>query len=441
MAGPSSLRPPVPGTHLPPPRPVVSMVTASDLDSDRRARDLARMKRRATSLLLAMTVVFVIAHLLEDRWGWLGYVRATAEAAMVGALADWFAVTALFRHPLGLPIPHTAIIPRRKDQIGESLGEFIQSNFLAGPVLAEKLQSLHAARLAGEWLAQPEHARRLAANAGAVITGMTEVLRDEDVQAGLEHAVVTRLRATEAAPLVARALEVALEGGHQQALLDTALRGIDQLLDDNRDLFRARLGQQSPWWVPEPIDDRVFKKVFEGMKGFLAEVAADPDHELRHQLDTRLGDLAKRLRTDPDMIAKGEELKEELLAHPSVRAWSSSLWANLKSALVELADDPDSDLRRRIEDALLSAGRSLRDDPALQAKVDRWVAGAVEYLVDQYRHDIADLISTTVAHWDPEDTSRRIELQVGRDLQYIRINGTVVGGLAGLAIYTLAQFL
>ncbi len=414
---------------------------AGTIDEAERARDLRTMQRFAGGLLGAMTIVFVITRALEDRWNWIGYVRATAEAAMVGAVADWFAVTALFRHPLGIPIPHTAIIPRNKDRIGRSLGEFVQSNFLAGPVLAEKLRSLGVARRAGEWLAEPANARRLGANAGAVVTGLTEVLRDEDVQSALEHAVVGRLRATEAAPLVGRALEAALEAGHHQALLDTVLHGVDRLLDDNRTMLRNKLSEQSPWWVPEPIDNRVFAKMFNGIKGFLAEVAADPNHELRDQLDTRMAELAVRLRTDPTLIAKGEELKAELLAHPEMRAWSSSLWANLKRSVVELADDPDSELRRRLEAALVTAGQALRDDPVLQAKIDSWVERALGYLVEQYRHEIADLISTTVARWDADDTSRRIELQVGRDLQFIRINGTVVGGLAGLVIYSVGQLL
>src|SRR4249920_661786 len=390
-----------------------------------RRRNLVRMKVAATSLLLAATVVFIVTRSLEDRWSWLGYVRATAEAAMVGALADWFAVTALFRHPLGLPIPHTAIIPNRKDQLGRGLGTFVQTNFLAPAVLSERLRSVGVAQRLGAWLGQPEHAHRLSSNAGALVRGLTEVMGDEDIQRTLETGILQRVREVPAAPLMARVVEAAMSGRHHQALLDTTLNGLSGLLEENRWLLRQKLAEQSPWWLPEPIDDRLFKKFFAGVQGFLAEVA----------------ELAVRLRTDPALIARGEQLKAELLEHPEVRAWLDSLWRNTKASILAVADDPDSDLRRRLDAGLERAGRSLQEDPVLQAKVNGWIEKVVGYLAEEYGHEIADLIATTVARWDGAEASRRIELQVGRDLQFIRINGTVVGGLAGLAIYSIGQLL
>ncbi len=360
---------------------------------------------------------------------------------MVGALADWFAVTALFRHPLGLPIPHTAIIPNRKDQLGRGLGTFVQTNFLAPAVLSERLRSVGVAQRLGVWLGQPEHAHRLSSNAGALVRGLTEVMGDEDIQRTLETGILQRVREVPAAPLMARVVEAAMSGRHHQALLDTTLNGLSGLLEENRWLLRQKLAEQSPWWVPEPIDDRLFKKFFAGVQGFLAEVAGDPDHELRHQLDVRVAELAVRLRTDPALIARGEQLKAELLEHPEVRAWLDSLWRNTKASILAVADDPDSDLRRRLDAALERAGRSLQEDPVLQAKVNGWIEKVVGYLAEEYGHEIADLIATTVARWDGAEASRRIELQVGRDLQFIRINGTVVGGLAGLAIYSIGQLL
>jgi uncharacterized membrane-anchored protein YjiN (DUF445 family) len=418
--------------------PALPALAAED---DLRRRNLVRMKVAATSLLLAATLVFIVTRSLEDRWSWLGYVRATAEAAMVGALADWFAVTALFRHPLGVPIPHTAIIPNRKDQLGRGLGTFVQTNFLAPAVLSERLRAVGVAERLGAWLGQPEHAHRLSSNAGALIRGLTEVMGDEDIQRTLETGILQRVREVPAAPLMARVVEAAVSGRHHQALLDTTLHGLSGLLDENRWLLRQKLAEQSPWWVPEPIDDRLFKKFFDGVQGFLAEVARDPDHELRHQLDVRVAELAVRLRTDPALIARGEQLKAELLEHPEVRAWLDSLWRNAKTSILAVADDPDSDLRRRLDAALLRAGRSLQEDPVLQGKVNGWIEKVVGYLAEEYGHEIADLIATTVARWDGAEASRRIELQVGRDLQFIRINGTVVGGLAGLVIYSVGRFL
>ena len=267
------------------------------------------------------------------------------------------------------------------------------------------------------------------------------MLGDEDIQHTLEASIIKRVREAPAAPLMARVVEAAAAGRHHQALLDTTLSGLSRLLDENRVMMRQKLAEQSPWWLPEPIDDRLFKKLFRGIQGFIAEVAQDPDHELRQQLDQRVAELAVRLRSDPALIARGEELKSELLEHPEVQAWLDSLWRNTKESILAVADDPDSDLRRRLDAGLVRAGRKLQDDTGLQAKVDRWVEGTVGYLAREYGHEIADLIATTVARWDGAEASRRIELQVGRDLQFIRINGTVVGGLAGLVIYSVGQLL
>jgi len=400
------------------------------------------MKLIATGLFVAAAAVFLACVLFgSDTGAWVGYVRATAEASMVGALADWFAVTALFRHPQRIPIPHTAIIPRRKDQIGESLGVFVQRNFLTRTVLAEKLRSIGVARRLGEWLAEPAHAERVGQNLGAALTGLSQVLRDEDVQAFVDQLVSNRIRSTPAAPLLARLLEIASEGGHHQDVLTSGLRSLGRFLEDNRTVFRDKLGQESPDWVPEWIDDRVFAKAFSALQRFLGEVAADPEHPLRSALDERLAQYVVALRTDPTTAARVEQVKQEILEHPSVREWSTSLWGGLKRSLIDLSNDPDSELRQRLQSSIVSFGKTLAADEDLQAKVDRWVEGVASYVVDQYSADIADLVSGTVAKWDAVETSDRIELQVGRDLQFIRINGTVVGGLAGLVIYSVAQLI
>ncbi len=399
------------------------------------------MKRLATGLLCAMTVVFLICRALESRHPWIGYLRATAEAAMVGALADWFAVTALFRHPLGIPIPHTAIIPTRKDDIGRGLGDFVQGNFLSGPVLAEKIRSVGVAGQIGAWLGEPDNAGRLAANAGDVVRAVTEVLSDEDVSDAIEHMVDARIRAVPAAPLAARLIDIAVDDGHYQELFESVLSGARRLLEVNRTLLRGRLEHESPWWVPEVIDDRVFAKIYNGVQRYLEEIAEDRNHEVRSQIDRRIRELAVQLRESPDLAARGESLKDQLLAHPAVRAWSASLWGDLKRSLIESSGDPTSELRRRLAEGIVRLGQSIKEDPELQAKIDGWVERTVIYLLDQYREEVAELISGTVARWDANDASRRIELQVGRDLQYIRINGTVVGGLAGLLIFTLSRVL
>ena len=418
--------------------PTDSTMSFADMQ---RARALRRMKLVATSLLVVAAIVFVVAKLNEDSGAWVGYVRAVAEAAMIGALADWFAVTALFRHPLRLPIPHTAIIPKRKDQIGRSLGDFVESNFLTPEVIDERLHGAEVGRHAGEWLADPEHAERAGEALADIVRGGLEVLDDDEIQAGLEHFVRSRVQATQVSPVVGRVLDITIEGGHHQRLLDAVLVGVSGFLDDNRATFRHRLYEESPWWVPEGIDDRVFAKIYDVVTRFIADVRASPDHELRASVDVRSADFARRLREDPELRAKGEELKQELLDHPEVRHWIESMWSETKRGLLLAVDDPDSELRQRIVSSTRRLGERLAAEPELQRKIDDWVASALAHLVANYRAEVSEIIASTVARWDAEATATKLELQVGRDLQFIRINGTIVGGLAGLVIHAVAQLL
>ena len=395
-----------------------------------------RMKRLALGLLLVVSIVFLLARWQEPNHAWLGWVRAFAEAAMVGALADWFAVTALFRHPLGIPIPHTAIIPHRKDQIGESLGQFVQENFLTREVLQERLGNAHVGQRLGVWLCDPTNATKAGAGVADALRGSLEVIDDRDVSSALETMIEQKVRSTPVAPLVGRAIDLAMEGGHHQRLLDAVLIGLAGFLDDNRDTFRARLETESPWWIPEPIDDRIFTKIYSSLHRFLNDIGNDDQHQVRHAIDERVLTFAHHLRDDPVLMAKGEDLKHELLAHRDVRAWLQSLWGEVKRTTLTATDDPDSELRQRIDTALGRLGARLRDEPEMQRKVDDWVQRALGYVVDHYRGEVADIISSTVQKWDGNATADRLELQVGRDLQFIRINGTLVGGLVGVIIHS-----
>ncbi|MDQ3542578.1 MAG: DUF445 domain-containing protein [Actinomycetota bacterium] len=404
-----------------------------------RARDLRRMKLIATGFFGAAAVVFVVAKIFEDDGSWIGYVRAGSEAAMVGALADWFAVTALFRHPLGLPIPHTAIIPNRKNEIGRSLGEFVQGNFLTREVITERMAGVHVGERLGSWLSEPNNAERAAEAAADAMGGVLEVLDDRDVEEALGSAVERRLEQTEVAPLLGKAIDVAVDGNHHQRMLDGVMKGIGGFLEDNREMLRDRLDHESPWWVPDSIDDRVFAKIFGGVQRFLADVSSSPNHEVRTSINERVVALAAKLRNDPALIAKCEAMKLELLHHPDVQAWLQSLWGELKASMLAASKDPESELRCRLVDGFTNAGVRLTTDREIQAKIDDWVERLVSYVVENYKHEVAGLISSTVERWDSADTSKRIELQVGRDLQFIRINGTVVGGLAGIVIHTVSE--
>lgn len=390
-------------------------------------------------MLVVAAVIFVVARWQEVDHHWAGYVRATAEAAMVGALADWFAVTALFRHPLGLPIPHTAIIQKRKDQIGDGLGEFVRDNFLTQAVIDDRLADAKLGQRIGEWLSQPDNAGVVTKQGAAVVRGITEVLQDERVQEGLDQVIEQRVRSLAVTPLVSRGIDLAMEGDHHHVVVESTLTGVANFLHENQSTFRKRLSEESPWWVPEPIDDRVFDKIYAGVTHFLNEVGQQRSHPLRIQLDTRAVELAERLRSDPELESRAEVLKDQLLEHPEFAAWTESLWQRTKTGIIEATEDEHSLLRQKLTTSVVEAGQTIQADPELQAKLDRWIVDALGYIAEQFRDEVVDLIASTVQRWDGEETSERLEQQVGKDLQFIRINGTIVGGLAGLVIHTVSE--
>ncbi len=416
-------------------------LTPENANEAAQAQNLRRMKMVATSMLVLAAIVFIVARGFEgEEVTWVNYVRATAEAAMVGALADWFAVTALFKHPLGLPIPHTAIIPKRKNDIGEGLGDFVQSNFLNGEVVSEKLSSVEVSKRLGEWMAEPKNARSMVSELAVVMSAISEVLADDDdVKAMVDGLVRDRLSKVPVAPIFGRVIDAGMDGDHHHEMYNAVLKGAANFLNDNEATFRRRLMGESPWWVPEPIDDRIFDKIYGAVMTFLREVDADPDHQVKQDIDFRSREFAERLRNDERLIEQGEKLKQELIDHPEFQLWTQDLWSSLQRGFGEATRDADSDTRRRIEDALVSLASKLVEDPALQAKVDRWIESIVVYLAEAGRTEIGGLIANTVEGWDEKDTADRIELQVGRDLQFIRINGTLVGGLAGFLIFAASE--
>jgi uncharacterized membrane-anchored protein YjiN (DUF445 family) len=399
------------------------------------------MKAVAGGLLAVAAAVFVVCVTVGDGAGAWGYLQAAAEAAMVGGIADWFAVTALFRRPLGLPIPHTAIIPRKKDQIGRALAGFVQQNFLNGPVVAERLRSAEIPRRAGAWLSEPAHAASLAADVGAGLGGAASVLRDDDLRAAILGYVDQRLRGTSLAPAAARAIDAVRASGQHQVALTALLRGVMRFLDENRSVLRERLDKESPDWVPAWVDARVFARGFAGLQSFLADVISQDDHALRLGFDRRLQDYTHELRTDPVAAARLDEAKNQLLDRPDVHDWFAAMWTQLKAGFLAESLDPRSHLQQGLASLIEQLGRALSADDALQAKVDGWVVDIAHFLLTRYEPEVLGLISATVARWDAADTGRRLELQVGRDLQFIRLNGTVVGSVVGLAIYGIAQLL
>lgn len=401
-----------------------------------RAAQLRVSRRRATGLLIATVVLFAATHLFTDGSGVWGFVQAAAEAGVVGGIADWFAVTALFRHPLGIPIPHTAIIPRGKDVFGRGLGEFVADNFLDADLLAERLWELDPADRLATWLMRPESADMVARRAAAVMAAVTEAMDDDEVSGAIRKTIDERVRAVELAPLVGTIARLAIEGGHHHALIDTALIGLSRTLAENQDVFRQQLRKESPWWVPEPIDEVVFQKIYNGAQNFISDITADRNHPLRAHLDERAQRLIAQLNESPELRARGEELKTAFLDHPEFAAWTDDLWSELKRNIARAAGEPQSDLRRRLAKWVIAAGERLATDPALRNRVNTWGVAAVRQLVDQSGEEVTRVITSTVEGWDPLETSRRLELLLGRDLQFIRINGTLVGALVGLVIHT-----
>jgi uncharacterized membrane-anchored protein YjiN (DUF445 family) len=409
-------------------------------DEATRQAQLDRMKRRATALLVIATVIFVAAGRFEARYPWIGIIRATAEASMVGGLADWFAVTALFRHPLGIPIPHTAIVPARKDRVGRTLGAFVQKNFLTREVIANRLHSIDVATRLAQWLASPENVRQIARHSASSLASAAEMLRDEDVEAFIDRSVAERVRATKAAPLLGRLLSIITADNRHQDLLNEAIRLAASAVEDSRAVIRMRVEEETPWWVPSAIDDKIYRKIVSAIERTLIEVRDDAEHPLRERFDGAIHDFIEKLNNSPAVATRIESLKEELLLSETARRFSSSLWVHAKTALVRYAETPNGLAPGTIERALNRFGEAVLEDPELLRKVDDFVLDVAMFLVDRYQSEVADLIAHTVASWDPEMTSRRVELAIGRDLQFIRINGTLVGGLAGMVIYLISKW-
>ncbi|MFF3750054.1 DUF445 domain-containing protein [Streptomyces sp. NPDC002018] len=414
--------------------------TAAD---EEKRRGVRRMKATATGLLLLVALIYVLATWAKNSGagGWTGYVAAAAEAGMVGALADWFAVTALFRHPLGLPIPHTAIIPHKKDQLGASLGSFVGENFLSAEVVRTRLRALGIGGRLGTWLAEPAHADRVTAELSTALRGALRVLRDSDVQAIVGEAITRRADAAEVAPGIGKTLaRVVADGAHHRAVDLICVRAHDWLVEHADSVMDAVQGG-APGWTPRFVDRKVGDRVYKELLRFVTEMRDMPDHPARGAIDRFLRDFAVDLQSDSETRAKVERLKSELLARPEVQDIIASAWASVRAMIMSAAEDDRSELRLRARASLLSLGARLATDGRLQGKLEGWVEDAAGYVVSTYRGEITSLISDTVRSWDAADTSKKIEANIGRDLQFIRINGTVVGALAGLLIYTVAHAL
>ena len=409
--------------------------------TEEQARSLKRMKLSATGLLALMAVVYALSRTFERLHPWLAPVVAFSEAAIVGALADWFAVVALFRHPLRLPIPKTAIIPHNKERIGNALARFMRENFLASDVLEHKIASIDLTGFAAAWIGREENAMRLANGIGRYIPAVIEKLEEKDVHALLQNEMVRRLKDLNAAPLLAAALKPLADGGLHEELYTAVIRTIERLFEENREKIREATKSQMPRYIPDFIDERI-ANLFVGRIGEgLAKIEEDPDSELKTKLHEALKRFLYNLEHSPDFAKRVEDLKTEFLEHPRVNRYAAALWRDIRLKLVENLIRPDSGSRRQICRIIQEAGNAASKDENIKEKINQWLRVWAVNVLSGNRETIVGFISDTVRKWDPRETSRRIELQVGADLQWIRVNGTVIGGLVGLLIYLLSRFL
>jgi uncharacterized membrane-anchored protein YjiN (DUF445 family) len=402
----------------------------------------AEMRMVATGLLIAMAAIYFAARTYEPLHPALGFVKAFAEAAMVGGMADWFAVTALFRHPLGLPIPHTAIIPRNKDRIGDTLAVFLRDNFLTPAVVARRMGRIDLAAAAGRFLtAAPDSGGRLKEGASRLAADMLGALDPERLGGMIKGAISSRIADLDLAPLLGQALAAAISEGRHRPLLDGIVRWAAKTLESNDDLIRdmvhAQAGSVMRW---TGLDETLANKIIDGLNKMLSEMADDPDHRLRAKAEEGLAHLAIDLQDDPKMRKRVADLRDEIMRNPAMRRWLDGLWESARAAMLRAARDPDAALAGKLGDTLLQVGQTLQEDPQLRATVNRFARRTAVGITASYGDHIVKLVSETVRGWDAQTITDRVENAVGRDLQYIRINGTVVGGLVGVALHAVDRW-
>jgi uncharacterized membrane-anchored protein YjiN (DUF445 family) len=413
----------------------LAMITPDPEADDRRRRALRRMRTLAVSLLAFAAVVYLVT---LGQGGFLGFVNAGAEASMVGAIADWFAVTALFKHPLGLPIPHTALIPRRKDELGRGLEEFVGENFLQEGIIRERVASATISLRTGRWLAEPENARRVVDEVSEVVAIGLGKVRDDHIADLVTEALVPRFREEPISPLLGGLLAEVVRDDLHQGLVDLTLRELHAWMVEHPETFAEVLGERAPWWAPERLNDAVTRRVYIELVDWLAVIRDDPAHPARQALDSMLTRLAHDLLVDPETQERTEQLKLRLLEHPQVVESSIALWNALRRTLQSSLVDPDGAVRARLVSEVSAFAVRLRDDEALRARLDTTASDVAVFAVARYGAELTAVITHTIERWDGREAARRIELHVGRDLQFIRINGTIVGGLVGVLIHTVA---
>ncbi|NOX28744.1 MAG: DUF445 domain-containing protein [Actinobacteria bacterium] len=400
---------------------------------------LQTMRRRASGLLVVAVVVYIIARTQQDSSTVWGYVRATAEAAMVGGVADWFAVTALFRHPLGIPIPHTAIVATRKDAIGANLGLFVEENFLSADTIRTRIAAAEPAARIGEWLGSTTNVDRLVDRAANIAARAIEAFDDDQLQRAVDDILAARAAKLDHGNGLAELIDMSRRGQHHEVLVSATCRVAIEYMTDQRATLRRLLGDESPRWVPSIIDDQVFNRLHQAAISAITEIRHDLNHPARRALDRQLDDLKVRLRDDDHLRSKVSTSVENLISHPDVRDFSTRMGRDIRALIVSELTTPDSATRDTATRSVTDFGGQMTSDASLRDRIDASLSTAATKAAEIAGPELASLIESTVARWDGAETADRIEQQVGRDLQFIRINGTIVGGLVGLSIHTVGE--
>ncbi|NLZ58391.1 MAG: DUF445 domain-containing protein [Corynebacterium sp.] len=417
---------------------------SAEVEQQRRSA-LRKHKAFALSLLIFAAVIYLLCRYVETRPGdtaaWVGFVRAASEAGMIGGLADWFAVTALFRHPMGLKIPHTALIRKKKDELGVALSGFVGDNFLNAQLITEKVQQAQIPERAGEWLSQPDNGEIVSREAGKLTANIIKAIDPKDAEAVINSALIDKLAEPAWGPPAGRLLEQLIAEGKAEPVVQELSLWLHKKALGSEELINKLLDERRPIWAPKFVNELVGDKVYRELIQFTEAVAADPEHEARQSLRRFLNKLANDLQYDAGMITKVEEIKRDVMGSSAITQAAPTIWASASASLIEAASDPDSILRRKVAELSVRWGERVLNDEELRVDLDKRITGAAAFLADNYAPEVTGIISETIERWDADEASDKIELMVGKDLQWIRVNGTVVGALAGLAIYTVSHLM
>ncbi len=409
------------------------------IKDEHRESSLRKMKRLATGLLLLMTFIYFISKIFEKKYAWLGFIRASAEAAMVGALADWFAITALFRYPLGIPLPHTAIIPNNKDKIGESLGNFVQTNFLTVEAIKEKLQSFDIAGRGVKWLAHPENKNLIIDEFYTFIPKIFEATTDKDIKHFLDENISMAINSIELTPAAGHFLDLLTSNNKHQILFDRALILVNRLFEEYKPVLRRKIKEESPLLFKLfNRDDKVYQKFINVIHETLDQIANNPGHELRKKFDKVAQEYIDKLKSSSEYKLKGEALKKEFIKNPVIQKYINNVRSDVKAAILRNVDNQDSYFRIKIKIAIETVVGGLLNDSKILQRINAWIQDVIVNFIGKHRNEIGSLITEKIKKWDAHTVTHKLELQVGRDLQYIRINGTIIGGFVGLLIYSVS---